>query len=192
MQDLAGTHRSAEWGDTYYQFSERKALANSEGRRTLPRTEAYREKVPEGFKGIRGTPPVPLLKPSDRHDISRFKFGNKGRRGERNTMIAPWVDVQADLDAINAGKGLVDIGTGRVWINGRLWGYHTDTGTGYPVEGDGFIPMTQAQYAALRKIASYNGINKRSEQELRSNPQFTDEDIELAYRVWRIREGNNQ
>ncbi|MGI8404842.1 MAG: hypothetical protein ACR2OE_08800 [Thermomicrobiales bacterium] len=159
----------------------------------MPRIEGTRgSEPPAGFTGEPGTPPVPLRKPSDRHSIARVSNTNKGKPGERNTMIAPWVDVQADLDAINAGQGLADSGKSQVWINGRLWEFYADTGTSYPMSGDGFIPMTQAQFRALRIIAGYNGVNERSEREIGSNPAFTDEDREIARRVWRIREEANQ
>lgn len=96
--------------------------------------------------------------------------------------------VQSDLEAINRGDAIVDRGLGTAWINGRLWGYHTDTGTAYPIEGEGFVQMNSLQYYALRTIARYNGINPDSERELSYHPDLNDEDRELARRVWRMRE----
>ncbi len=103
-------------------------------------------------------------------------------------MIEPWVDVQADLDAINRGEAIVDHQHATAWINGRLWGFHTDTGTAYPMEGKGFVRLNQLQFFALRTIARYNGLNARSEATLNRHPDLTDEDREIVRRLWRMRE----
>ena len=54
-------------------------------------------------------------------------------------MLEPWVDVRADLDAINAGEGIYDPATRWIRVNGRLYGMH-ENGTKFPIEGDGIIP----------------------------------------------------
>ena len=46
-----------------------------------------------------------------------------------------------EVEAINRGEAIVDRQHGTAWINGRLYGYHTDTGTVYPMRGDGFVEM---------------------------------------------------
>lgn len=139
-------------------------------------------------RGVLGTPPLPLLPPNPRHDIMALVRGHRGKSGDRNTMIEPWVDVQQDLDEIMAGNGVVDIHHATVWIHGRLWGYHPETGRVYPKSGRGFISMNQAQYGALRVYARYNGINALSERELALSEHLSEDDIALARRVWRIRE----
>ncbi len=96
--------------------------------------------------------------------------------------------IQADMDAINRGEAIVDRQGGTAWINGRLWGYHTDNGRSYPVEGAGFIRLTQRHYSALKMIARYTGLNAESERELASRPTLTDDDREVVRRVWRMRE----
>ncbi len=53
-------------------------------------------------------------------------------------MLEPWVDVRADLDAINAGEGIYDPATRRIRVNGRLYGMH-ENGTTFPIEDNGII-----------------------------------------------------
>ncbi|MGC4107762.1 MAG: hypothetical protein QM753_15685 [Thermomicrobiales bacterium] len=105
-------------------------------------------------------------------------------------MIEPWVDIQADVDAINQGSGFVDLASARVWVHGRLWGYHADTGLGtlWPIEGDGFIPLDQRQYRALTIVAGYNGLTDDAERQLAYMEILTDEDRDLVRRIWRMRE----
>jgi hypothetical protein len=117
---------------------------------------------------------------------------SQGTDTTQNTMIDPRIVtnsmIQAELDAINRGDAIVDRQHGTAWINGRLWGYHTDNGRMYSIQGDGFVSMSAIQYYALRIYARYNGINLDSERELAHHPDLTDEDRELARRVWWMRE----
>jgi len=74
------------------------------------------------------------------------------------------------------------------WINGRLYGYHADRVTTWPISGPRFIPMDQRQYSALKKVAEYDGLNTRSEKYLKNDPNLTDIDRAFIRRIWRIRE----
>ncbi len=155
-------------------------LSRFEGTRKAERTP------PDCFTGTPGTLPVTVQAPNSRHDIMRVSSRSRGEA--ENTMIEPWVDVDADLAAINTGLGLYDKETSRVWVNGRLYGFYPHSGTVWPIEGEGLIPTTQIQHFALRTLVRYNGINERSERELTSNPDLTDADREHVYRLWRMRE----
>jgi hypothetical protein len=108
-------------------------------------------------------------------------------------MIEPWVDVRAEIDAINRGEGYYDKETGRIWINGRLWGTHSDrrTGTLFPIEGDGFIQVTSIQHYAFRTFVRYNGIADQAELQLARIRGMTDADLEVARRLWRMRAGDD-
>lgn len=126
---------------------------------------------------------------------SRGRRNKKDRQGTdatRNTMIDPRIvtatTIQDEIDAINRGDAIIDRQHGTAWINGRLWGYHTDTGRMYPIKGHGFVSMNAIQYYALRTYARYNGVNPDSERELVHHPDLTDEDREIARSVWRMRE----
>ena len=143
---------------------------------------------PASVTGTRQKPQVTLGMPSrTRHDPDGIAARGKSRKGDRNTMIEPWVDVRADIDAINRGEAIVDRERATAWIHGRLWGFHTDTGTAYPISGTGFISLTQAQHSALRMIAGYTHLNEDAERELRMRPSLTDEDREIVRYVWRLR-----
>ena len=143
---------------------------------------------PAHVTGTRQKPQVTLGMPSrTRHDPDAISARGKSRKGERNTVIEPWVDVQADIDAINHGEAIVDRERATAWVNGRLWGFHTDTGTAYPIRGNGVIPLTQAQHSAVRMIAGYTELNEDAERELRMRPSLTDMDREIVRRIWRLR-----
>ncbi|MGB3327342.1 MAG: minor capsid protein [Thermomicrobiales bacterium] len=178
LDDFVGTHHSAEWGDTHYQLSGRLALANAD----------KRPKPPAHVTGKRQVPNVTVKPPASRHYIMQVSPASPSRSGNRNTVIEPWVDVQADIDAINRGEGIVDHGRANAWVNGRLYGYYADRGTAWPISGDGFITMDQKQYSAFRQIVENDGLGPESEVFLERSRQLTDDDRELVRRIWRIRE----
>jgi hypothetical protein len=108
-------------------------------------------------------------------------------------MIEPWVDVQAELDAINRGEGFYDAGTGRIWINGRLWGTHNDrrTGTVFPIEGEGFIQVTSIQHYAFRTFVRYNGITDQAVLQVSRVRDMTASDLDVARKLWHMRAGDD-
>ncbi|MGN6033035.1 MAG: hypothetical protein ACTHQE_15390 [Thermomicrobiales bacterium] len=142
---------------------------------------------PEGY--VQGFPRNPVRRVANRHMIATIVWEDRAERGDRNTMIEPWVDVRGDLDAINRGEGFCHHASGRIWINGRLYGTHTDrrTGTIFPISGDGLITITSAQHFAVRTFARYNGITPGAEYELECNKNISGEDIDVARRIWNIR-----
>jgi hypothetical protein len=138
--------------------------SSSSGEKAL--ANAKRRRPPAWVEGTQQVPQVLVRKPFERHDPRKIEFENRGRRNKkraqqgtdatRNTMIDPRIVTDRmigdDLEAINRGDAVVDRQHGTAWINGRLWGYHTDTGTVFPMEGDGFVSMSAIQYYALRTI----------------------------------------
>lgn len=164
-------------GDTHDQIAEAMVLAN-----------VNKRKPPWWVTGIKQKPNVEVTKPASRHYVMQIGKGSPSRPGDRNTIIEPWVDVQADMDGLNRGDGYVDIGLANAWINGRFYGYHFDTGVSWPILGNGFIPLDQRQYSAFKKVVEYNGLNTRSEKYLQNDPNLTDPDRDLIRRIWRIRE----
>lgn len=102
-------------------------------------------------------------------------------------MLEPWVDIRADLNAINAGEGIYDPATRRIWVNGRLYGLH-ENGTTFPIEGDGIIPVSRSIYKALTIIRRYNGVNDRSEREMTQDLSISQPDRDEAVRIWRLRD----
>ena len=84
-----------------------------------------------------------LRRPADRH--SALKVKQKTLAKEKNTVIEPGVDVQKDVDAINAGDAAR---TGETFtVNGRTYGLHD--GTLYPISGTGFHQLERGAFKAL-------------------------------------------
>jgi len=92
---------------------------------------------PTHVTGTQRAPDVIATWPNARHGVTTFSASSWNRK--RNSLLEPWVDVRADLDAINAGEGIYDPATRWIRVNGRLYGMH-ENGTKFPIEGDGIIP----------------------------------------------------
>ena len=121
--------------------------------------------LPASVTGTRQKPQVTVTMPHDRHFPGRLGRRIDARPGDKNTMIEPWVDVRADIDAINHGEAIVDQSKATAWINSRLYGFHTGTGsTGklFPMWGRGLIPMDQKQIRALEKVITMGSTNDPS------------------------------
>lgn len=124
-------------------------------------------------------------KPHDRHRLTGFRSGS--HRKAQNNLIEAWVDVQADLDAMNNGDGIYDPATRRIWVNGRMYGMH-ERGTTFPIEGDGIISVNRATYKALTILRRYNGVNDRSRHEISRDSAIGLADRHEAVRIWELRE----
>jgi hypothetical protein len=147
--------------------------------------ERDQQHPPAHVKGTRRAPEVPATWPHARHGLLTFTASSWIR--ERNSLLEPWVDVWADLEAINAGEGIYDPSTRRIWIHGRLYGMH-EHGTTFPIEGEGIISVDRPTYKALMILRRYNGVNDRSEREITSDLSINEADRAEAVRIWRLRE----
>lgn len=153
--------------------------------------EDERDQPPAGVTASRQKPPVTVAMPNARHFPHTFgrRIFTHGGKGSKTTVFEPWVDVQADVDAINRGEGFVDTEKATIWINGRTYGYHSDRGSKsrlFPKEGVGTIQLLDKHVRALEKVIAYNGLNERSERFLQLSPHLAEDDRELIRRVWRI------
>lgn len=106
---------------------------------------------------------------------------------DQNSLLEPWVDIQADMEAINAGLGSYDPGTQLVHVNARTYGIH-ESGKAYPVSGEGIIKVNRGTYKALLIMRRYNGVNDRSRFEINLNDSISTTDRDDAIRIWRLRE----
>jgi len=91
-----------------------------------------------------GQPIEPLRGPSSRHFIRNVRQNTFVR--DWNTVIEPWVDVDADVDAIISGKATRR--GDRFIVNDRHWGVETN-GTLYPIDGPGCIRLDRESFRAL-------------------------------------------
>jgi hypothetical protein len=98
-----------------------------------------------------------LSGPADRHWAAKVK--QKTLAKEKNTVIEPRVDVQKDVDAINAGNA---VRTGdMLTINGRNYGIHD--GTLYPISGDGFYQLDRGAFKALGVFNEFGDTKRAAE-----------------------------
>lgn len=102
----------------------------------------------------------------------------------RNTLILPGIDVQADVRAINEGqaerRGMFFV------INGRVYGQEP-TGRLFPDHGDGFIFLGRPAMQALKILARYNGPTPQAEFQFSMDPNITPTVVEAALAAWRRR-----
>lgn len=117
--------------------------------------------------------------PDRRHFANRLTARCR-RHTNENTVIMPWVDVGADVQAIRDGLAVRD---GNAFtINGRTYVLEPNRRL-FPRDGDGFHRLTRGAYRAL---ALYNDPELRIDPErmldLEGVPQ---EDREIARRLKR-------
>lgn len=143
------------------------------------------EQTPPGVTGIRRVPPIAPLPIDDRHRLMRMPKNAPSK--ERNTIVLPEMDLGGDLDAIRRGACWYDASMRRVWVNGRLYGQH-DTGQLFPMRGEGFVELDRQTYRALVTFREYNGVNDGSLHRISKNPHISNEQRDMAVRIWRIRE----
>jgi hypothetical protein len=128
------------------------------------------ESEPYSFKG-----------PDKRHFIPRVRQKSITKR--INTVIEPWVDVDADVAAINAGQA-TRRGDDFI-INGRT--YRTHGGIGQrliPVEGPGFHQLDRPTYKVLRVFNSFGNTHRA--HRILDNMGITTPQRQLALEVWRL------
>src|SRR5438067_1995807 len=105
-----------------------------------------------------GLPPWAVRAPHPRHRLARVT--QRSRAKPLNTVIASWVDVPADIIAINAGEANR---RGDLYeIKGRTYGIEP-SGTAYPVSGPGIRSLDRAAYRALGVYNRF-GLTARAEQ----------------------------
>lgn len=126
-----------------------------------------------------------VRRPHSRRQLTGFVASSAVK--DQNSLIESWVDIQADMHAINTGRGEYDPGTQRVSVNGRTYGIH-DNGRAYPVSGEGIIEVTRGTYKALTILRRYNGVNERSEGQISRERGITAKEWVEAINIWRLRE----
>ncbi|WP_026932076.1 hypothetical protein [Glycomyces tenuis] len=83
---------------------------------------------------------------------------------EKNTIVLPHVDTEADVAAIKTGEAR-HLRDNLYEIHGRVYGLETPSGTVYPVRGEGFIEMDKLQFTAFKGLTTYDGDRTVAEQD---------------------------
>lgn len=104
-------------------------------------------------------------------------------RKDQNTVIAPDVDVSADLATINRGEAERDGDTYTLRDTGRRWG-QKPSGVAYPIDGPGLYPLGRGAYRTLQ-ILNHYGNEERAAVRLDQEPIDPTEKAE-GLRVWRL------
>jgi len=102
---------------------------------------------------------------------------------EKNTLYESWVDVAADIRAINAGEAIYDPATQQATINGRIYGIH-ENGTSFPVSGPGFIPVDRRVAKVLRILKRHGGPDPEAIRRIGNNPDLDAQSVEQGFRIW--------
>lgn len=130
--------------------------------------------------------PLPRV-PEGRH---RAELMNRRsvRRGNVNTVIMPWADVQQDVEDIRQGRAIRDGNT--FTVNSRVYVLEPK-GRLSPRRGDGFHQLSRAAYRAL---ALYNdpGLGENVErmldlEEISGDDRTIARRLVIAIREWRNR-----
>ncbi|MFF4410028.1 hypothetical protein [Streptomyces sp. NPDC001404] len=126
-----------------------------------------------------------LLPPNKRHTLSGVKAG---RPNVENTLILPEAadKVPNDLAEIAAGRADFDNRSQLYTVNGRSYGVEPN-GRTFPARGDGFMPMTRAEYKALQAIIKARGDMGRLEKMFQNGHEFKNEPhaAEKAFDLYR-------
>ena len=96
-------------------------------------------------------------------------------------MIESWVDVQADVEAIN--RGLVERLGETYTVHGRTYGFYQ--GRLFPKSGTGFIQLNKSEYRLLGIYNTY-GDTPAAAHEIGHMRGITRQERERALRVWRL------
>ena len=94
----------------------------------------------------RGAAPWPPARVPNRNRHILTRVRRSTRRKNRNAVVDPTVDLQADIDVINSGRATR---SGNLWdVSGRT--YHVDaTGHAWPVSGAGVYSLDRGAFLAL-------------------------------------------
>ncbi|MFG3339448.1 hypothetical protein [Glycomyces sp. NPDC048151] len=127
------------------------------------------------------TPPTSVGK---RHLFRQVRLNSPAR--EKNTVVLPNVDTDADVAAIKNGQA-THVRDNLYKVNGRTYGLETPSGTVYPVRGKGFIELTKLEFTALKGLLAYGGDRAAAERDpkiSRFKHHFTDKTWETARNVF--------
>jgi hypothetical protein len=99
-----------------------------------------------------------------------LKITPSSRTYARNSVLAPGIDMAAEVDAINQGQAL-RLPNNRYSINSRTW---VDKGDGYtfPESGEQVWEFTAAQFTLLKVFIQDGGHSMRADTMIVNNPRL--------------------
>jgi hypothetical protein len=124
-----------------------------------------------------------------RHLVRQIRLNTPAK--ERNTVVLPGVDTDADIAAIKSGRAR-HVHDNLYEVNDRTYGLETPSGTVYPVKGDGFVEMNRLQFTALKGLLTYGGDRAAAEKDpkiARFRRHMTDQTWEHARSVFERAKG---
>jgi hypothetical protein len=127
------------------------------------------------------TPPTGVGK---RHLFRQVRLNSPAR--EKNTVVLPTVDTDADVAAIKNGQA-VHVRDNLYKVNGRTYGLETPSGTVYPVRGKGFVELDKLEFTALKGLLAYGGDRAAAQRDpkiARFSHHMTDKTWETARNVF--------
>jgi hypothetical protein len=134
-----------------------------------------------------GSKPLPEARPPNkRHNLTGVRTTTTKKK--LNTVIAPWVDVNADVELIRAGKYTRQ--ENDLIVNGRTYRVEP-SGTLIPVSGPGFYQLNRMAYLALGILNEEGGLTPAAEARLSKYRDLTDADLQAALEAWSAGQGTN-
>jgi hypothetical protein len=135
--------------------------------------------VPDTSGKLRSSNDGDLSKPSrplraglaERHEA--LEITPSTRAYARNSVLAPGIDMETEVDAINQG-GAVRLTGNRYRINNRIW---IDKGDGYtfPETGEDVWEFSAAQFNLLKVLIQDGGRSLRADKMIANNPRLDDQ-----------------
>lgn len=152
-----------------------------------PLAEIDRGAAGAGKGADAGSKPLPEARPPNkRHNLTGVRTTTTKKK--LNTVIAPWVDVNADVELIRAGKYTRQ--DNDLIVNGRTYRVEP-SGTLIPVSGPGFYQLNRMAYLALGILNEEGGLTPAAEARLSRYRDLTDADLQAALEAWRTGQGTN-
>ncbi|GAA1660145.1 hypothetical protein GCM10009830_01470 [Glycomyces endophyticus] len=125
-----------------------------------------------------------------RHLLGQIRINSPAK--EKNTVVLPRVDTDADIGAIRSGRAR-HVRDNLYEVGDRIYGIETPSGTVYPVRGDGFVEMDRLEFTALKGLLAHGGDRAAAERDpkvARFQRHMTDETWARARSVFEQGQGD--
>lgn len=149
------------------------AAKSSRSRAQRSAASAAQEPLP--LKGpVASTPPTGIGK---RHFFGQIRMKSPAK--EKNTVVLPGVDTDADIAAIKTGHAK-HVRDNLYQVNDRTYGLETPSGSVYPVRGKGFVELDKLEFTALKGLLAHGGDRAEAERD----PQIARFSRHMSDKTW--------